>query len=98
MVTSGKNVASTTLNLTLREEEGRRPWSLTVPDVVQREGSLVCRTNQPYLLLNTRDVMKPLSSSLNLTITTDAQVAQHFTLNVSLENNQVEWEMINGTR
>ena len=101
MIESGKNVVNTTLDLSLREDnEERRSWSLTVPGVVERRGRLVCRTNQPYLHLNTRDVMEPLSSSLNLSVTTatETQEARHFKLNVSLESNHFEWEMINETR
>ena len=100
-IESGEDVVNTTLDLSLREDkEGRMPWSLTVPGVVERRGRLVCRTNQPYLHLNALDVMEPPSSSLNLTVTTATEIkeARHFNLTVSLESNHFDWEMINDTR
>ena len=92
-------MVNTTLDLSLREDkEGRMPWSLTVPGVVERRDMFVCETNKPFLHLNTRDVMEPNSSSFNLTVTTEAREAQPFNLTVSLESNHLDWEMINETR
>ena len=95
----GENVARRTLNLSVRGEEGR-VGSLTVPGLVKRRGRLVCRTDQPFLHLNTQDVMEPHSSSLNLTLTTDAPVGQHFKLTVSLESNQLggNWKAVSTAR
>ena len=104
MIETGENVVNTTLQLRPREEEeeeGRRSWSLTVPDVVKRRGRLVCRTNinlNLHLHLNTRVVMEPLFPSLNLTVSTETQEAQHFSLTLSLESIHSEWEMISETR
>ena len=95
----GENVARRTLNLSVRGEE-RGVGSLTVPGLVKRRGRLVCRTDQPFLHLNTRDVMDPHSSCLNLTLATDAKAVpvQHFKLTVSLESNQFQWEAVETTR
>ena len=98
-VESGENVTKSTLELSVRnEEEGRRSWYLTVPSAVKRGGRLVCETNKTFLHLKTRDVMKPNSSSLNFTITTDAREDLPFKLTVSLEKKNLEWEMLGDTR
>ena len=95
----GEDLEETSLQVSVGEGEGRA-WSLTVPGEVTRGGRAVCRTNQPFLHLNTRDVMDPHSSCLNLTLATDAKAVpvQHFKLTVSLESNQFQWEAVETTR
>ena len=96
---SGEDVATSTLELSVQEEEeGRRSWYLTVPNAVKRGGRLVCQTNKTFLNLQPRDVMNSPSSSLNFTLTTDARVAQPFKLTVTLEDSLEKWEMISDTR
>ena len=93
----GEDLEETSLQVSVGEGEGRA-WSLTVPGEVTRGGRAVCRTNQPFLHLNTREVMDPHSSSLNLTLATDAKAVQHFKLTVSLESNQFQWEAVKTAR
>ena len=94
---TGENVVRRTLNLSLRGKEGRS-WSLTVPGEVKRRGGLVCRTNQPFLYLNTRELMDSLSSKLQLSLSTEAPSAEQFQLTVSLVTNQFEWGTVNDVR
>ena len=106
-IESGENVVRSSLKVSVREEEeeeeeGRKSsWSLTVPRVVTRDGHLVCRPDTTWLHLKTRDVMEPLSSSFNLSISltteTESRTAQAFNLTVGLESNP-EWEKIQDTR
>ena len=98
----GENAVTSHLKLSVRdededeeeeeEEEEEKKGSLTVPGNVERKKRLVCRTNQSYLDLDTRDV------NLSLKLTTNSRTTQHFNLTVSLESNRFNWTEIPDTR